>query len=140
MSEFTQKDAESEYYWYIAHESDEKDVLVAFLLDMYYDGPIEEWSECKAEIEYILSLPCEEDKVRYLARSFNYDPDSNSRINDDLIDYVATRDAAEIRRLVENGEPLSTSAADFGYTPKEAQELLDHAANNHHILVGWWKD
>ena len=59
---------------------------------------------------------------------------------DDLIDYVSTRDAAEIRRLVENGEPLGTSAAQFGYTPKEAQELLDHAVNNHHILVGWWKD
>jgi hypothetical protein len=55
------------------------------------------------------------------------------------IDTIATHDAQAIRRLVDNGEPLSTSAAQFGYTPKEAQELLDHAANNHHILVGWWK-
>lgn len=55
------------------------------------------------------------------------------------IDTVATSDAAEIKRLVDNGEPLSTTAAGFGYTPTEAQELLDYAANNTHILVGWWK-
>ena len=52
---------------------------------------------------------------------------------------MATHDAVAIKRLVNNGESLSTSAAQFGYTPKEAQELLDHAAKNHHILVGWWK-
>ena len=56
------------------------------------------------------------------------------------IDTLATHDAQAIQRLVDNGEPLSTSAAAFGYTPSEAQELLDHAASNHHILVGWWKD
>ena len=55
------------------------------------------------------------------------------------IDTMATHDAVAIKRLVNNGESLSTSAAQFGYTPKEAQELLDHAAKNHHILVGWWK-
>mgnify|MGYP003638578957 CR=1 FL=1 len=55
------------------------------------------------------------------------------------IDTHATYYAEQIRRLVDNGEPLSTTAAAFGYTPSEAQELLDHAANNHYILVGWWK-
>ena len=55
------------------------------------------------------------------------------------IDTHATYYAQEIRRLVDNGEPLSTTAAKFGYTPSEAQELLDYAENNHHILVGWWK-
>jgi hypothetical protein len=55
------------------------------------------------------------------------------------IDTIATYDAEQIRRLVDKGEPLSTSAAQFGYTPSEAQELLDHAANKYHILVGWWK-
>ena len=55
------------------------------------------------------------------------------------IDTIATYDAQAIRRLVNKGEALSTTAAAFGYTPTEAQELLDHAENNHHILVGWWK-
>ena len=56
------------------------------------------------------------------------------------IDTLATHDAAEIKRLTDNGEPLSTTAAGFGYTPKEAQELLNYAVDNHHILVGWWKE
>jgi|TARA_R110000764_G_scaffold132281_2_gene220117 hypothetical protein len=55
------------------------------------------------------------------------------------IDTIATHDAEQIRRLVDNGEPLTTTAAGFSYTPSEAQELLNHAENNHHILVGWWK-
>jgi hypothetical protein len=55
------------------------------------------------------------------------------------IDTIATHDAQVIKRLVGNGETLSTVAAQLGYTPSEAQELLDHAANNHHILVGFWK-
>jgi len=55
------------------------------------------------------------------------------------IDTIATHDAQAIKRLVDNGEPLSTSAAQYGYTPIEARELLDHAKNNHHIIVGWWK-
>ena len=55
------------------------------------------------------------------------------------IDTIATYDAEQIRILVDNGESLSTAAAQFGYTPIEAQELLDHAKNNHHILVGWYK-
>jgi hypothetical protein len=55
------------------------------------------------------------------------------------IDTIATHDAQAIQRLVDNGEPLSTVSAKFGYTPTEAQELLDHAQNNHHILLGWWK-
>jgi hypothetical protein len=55
------------------------------------------------------------------------------------IDTIATHDAEQIRRLVDKGEPLSTTAAGFGYTPSEAQKLLDHAANNYHILVGWWR-
>ena len=55
------------------------------------------------------------------------------------IDTIATHDAEKIKRLVDNGEPFSNVAAEFGYTPKEAQELLDHAQNNHHILIGWWK-
>jgi len=42
------------------------------------------------------------------------------------IDTIATQDAEAIRRLIEYGEPLSTSAAQFGYTPKEAQDLLNH--------------
>lgn len=56
-----------------------------------------------------------------------------------MIDHIATYDADAIRRLVDRGEPLSTAAAQFGYTPGEARQLLDHAANNHHILVGWWQ-
>ena len=55
------------------------------------------------------------------------------------IDTVATYHAQAIKRLIDNGEALSTSAAQYGYTPKEAKELLDHAKNNHHIIVGWWK-
>ena len=55
------------------------------------------------------------------------------------IDTIATHDAEQMRRLVSNGEPIAGAAAAFGYTPKEAQELLDHAQNNHHILIGWWK-
>ena len=51
------------------------------------------------------------------------------------IDTIATYDAQALKRLVDKGEPLSTSAAAFGYTPSEAQELLDRATNNHHILV-----
>ena len=64
---------------------------------------------------------------------------NTQRIKTMEIDTLATYDAQAIQRLVTNGEPLSTSAAQFGYTPSEAQELLDHAASNHHILVGWWK-
>ena len=57
-----------------------------------------------------------------------------------LIDHMATHDAAEIKRLTDIGEPLSTVAAGFGYTPTEAQRLLTHAENNHHILCGWWDE
>ena len=64
---------------------------------------------------------------------------NKQRVKTMEIDTIATHDAQAIRRLVNNGEPLSTSAAEFGYTPTEAQELLAHAENNHHILVGWWK-
>lgn len=67
-------------------------------------------------------------------------PNQNlERVKTMEIDTIATHDAQAIQRLVDNGEPLSTSAASFGYTPIEAKELLEHAANNHHILVGWWK-
>tara|TARA_B110000977_G_scaffold21598_1_gene25849 strand:- start:197 stop:394 length:198 start_codon:yes stop_codon:yes gene_type:complete len=59
---------------------------------------------------------------------------------DHLIDTIATHDAAEIKRLTDCGEPLSTTAAQFGYTPLEGQILLDHAANNHQILAGWWME
>ena len=41
--------------------------------------------------------------------------------------YLAKYDAKAIRRLLCNGEPLSTTAAQFGYTPKEAKELLEYA-------------
>ena len=53
-----------------------------------------------------------------------------------IIDHMATHDAEAIRRLVSNGEPLSTSAAEFGYTPSEAQTLLDYDGP---FLMGWWK-
>ena len=56
------------------------------------------------------------------------------------IDTHATYYAQEIRRLVDNGEPLSTTAAKFGYTPSEALQLLEQAANHPDILVGWWKE
>lgn len=56
------------------------------------------------------------------------------------IDTVATYDAQSIKRLIDNGEALNTSAAQFGYTPIEAQQLLDHASSHHHIVVGWWKE
>lgn len=39
-------------------------------------------------------------------------------------DYTQAYDARAIKRLVDNGEPLSTSAAQYGYTPSEAEELL----------------
>ena len=52
------------------------------------------------------------------------------------IDTIATYDAQAIKRLVDNGKSLSTCAEQYGYTPKEAQELLDHAKNNHHIIAG----
>ena len=55
------------------------------------------------------------------------------------IDTIATHDAQAMQCLLDNGEPFNTSAAAFGYTPTEAKELLNHAANNHHILIGWWK-
>ena len=55
------------------------------------------------------------------------------------IDPIATHDAEKIRNLIENGEPLSTSAAQFGYTPSEAQQLLDHAKKHHHFLVDWYE-
>ena len=55
------------------------------------------------------------------------------------VDTIATYDAQAIRRLLDSGEPLSTTAAQFGYTPSEAQALLDYASKNHHILVGWYK-
>lgn len=60
-------------------------------------------------------------------------------MNLNLIDHLATHDAEAIRRLVRNGEPLSTSAANYGYTPSEAQTLLDHADSNSPILLGWWE-
>jgi len=57
-----------------------------------------------------------------------------------LIDDIATYDAAEIKRLTNNGEPLSTVAAAFGYTPSEARTLLALAENNRQIMSGWWKE
>ena len=39
-------------------------------------------------------------------------------------EYTQAYDARAIKRLVDNGEPLSTSAAQYGYTPSEAEELL----------------
>lgn len=63
-----------------------------------------------------------------------------SDVFDLIIDTIATHDAEQIRRLVDNGEPLSTTAAGLGYTPSEALQLLDHAANHPDILVGWWKE
>ena len=60
--------------------------------------------------------------------------------NEQMIDTIATHDAQTIKRLVDIGEPLSTSAAQFGYTPIEGEKLLQHAENNLHILVGWWED
>ena len=54
------------------------------------------------------------------------------------IDTIATHDAQAIRSLVDKGEPLSTTAAAFGYTSKEAQKLLDHYEHNPYIFVGWW--
>lgn len=50
------------------------------------------------------------------------------------IDPIATYDAKAIRRLLEMGEPLSTTAAQFGYTPIEALELLNRARNNRYLL------
>ncbi len=43
---------------------------------------------------------------------------------DDTIDHIQLYDARAIKRLVNMGEPLSTSAAQYGYTPSEAKELL----------------
>jgi hypothetical protein len=56
------------------------------------------------------------------------------------IDTIATHDAEQIRRLVCNGAPFITTAAGFGYTPSEALQLLEQAANHPDILVGWWKE
>ena len=53
------------------------------------------------------------------------------------IDTIATYDAEKIRNLMGKGKPLNNIAARFGYTTSEAKALLDHAAKNHHILVGW---
>ena len=55
-----------------------------------------------------------------------------------LIDHLATYDAEQMRRLLRNGEPLNTTAAQFGYTPAEAEELLEYAENNLYILEGWF--
>jgi hypothetical protein len=52
-----------------------------------------------------------------------------------MIDDIATHDAEAIRRLVRNGEPLSTSAAQYGYTLSEARVLLDYVGP---FLAGWW--
>jgi hypothetical protein len=39
-------------------------------------------------------------------------------------EHMQAYDARAIYRLVRMGEPLSTSAAQYGYTPSEAEELL----------------
>lgn len=39
-------------------------------------------------------------------------------------EHMEAYDARAICRLVRMGEPLSTSAAQYGYTPSEAEELL----------------
>ena len=39
-------------------------------------------------------------------------------------DLTQAYDARAIKRLIDNGEPLSTSAAQYGYTPSEAEDLL----------------
>ena len=46
------------------------------------------------------------------------------------VDINSLYDARAIKRLVDNGEPLSTSAAAYGYTPREAEELLAQQAAN----------
>jgi len=56
-----------------------------------------------------------------------------------LIDHLATYDAEQMRLMRCKGKPLSTTAAQFGYTPTEAAELLDHAENNFYILEGWYR-
>ena len=57
-----------------------------------------------------------------------------------MIDTIATHDAAEIKRLIQNGESMSTTAAGLGYTPSEAVKLLEYAQDHHNIVVGWWKE
>ncbi len=37
-------------------------------------------------------------------------------------------DAIEIKRLIDNGEPLGPRSAGLGYTPGEGQDLLDWLA------------
>lgn len=56
------------------------------------------------------------------------------------IDTIATHDAETMRRMLDSGEPLSSTAAQFGYTSGEAAELLEYAENNTQIPVGWWKE
>jgi hypothetical protein len=56
------------------------------------------------------------------------------------IDDIATHDAEAIRRMTDRGEMLSTSAAQYGYTPSEAWQLLDHLDRFGFILVDWWKE
>ncbi|URC15502.1 hypothetical protein BD1_61 [Octadecabacter Antarctic BD virus 1] len=48
-----------------------------------------------------------------------------AEVEEELRDHIAEYDADAIRKLLNAGEPLSTTAAQFGYTPSEAQELLD---------------
>ena len=54
------------------------------------------------------------------------------------IDDLATYDAGEIKRLTALGEPLSTVAAGFGYTPYEGRQLLGYAVHNKPVPVKWW--
>jgi hypothetical protein len=42
----------------------------------------------------------------------------------EMIEFRLACDARAIKRLIDNGEPLSTTAAQYGYTPSEAEELL----------------
>jgi hypothetical protein len=39
-------------------------------------------------------------------------------------DFTQAYDARAIKRLIDKGEPLSTIAAEFGYTPSQAKGLL----------------
>ena len=46
----------------------------------------------------------------------------------EIRDHTAEHDAASMRKLLDAGEPMSTTAAaQFGCAPSEAQELLDNA-------------
>ena len=57
----------------------------------------------------------------------------------EYIDDMATHDAQAIKRLVNNGEMLSTSAAQYGYTPSEAWDLIEQYDRFGFVLVNWWK-